>query len=247
MNQLTSVNNPYIKSLAKLHNSKTRKEEKKFLVEGEHLVSEAYKTNHLEAIIYSDLKYKIDGVKNIYVTENIIKKLSLTKTPQQVMGVCSFISEKVINPRRFLLIDNIQDPGNLGTLLRSCLGFNIDFIYLNNETVDIYNDKVIRASQGAIFHLDFTYANLEEVIPMLKSHGVSVYGTDVTSGVDLEDIEVPSKYAIILGNEGSGVNPKILNKTNKNIYIKTNPQLESLNVGVAGSIILYHFDKKRIL
>jgi len=244
MEQLTSVNNPYIKSLVKLHDAKTRKEEKKFLVEGEHLVSEAYKSKYLDAIIYSDVKYQLDGVKNVYVNDAIIQKLSQTKTPQKVIGLCRFIENKSLKPKRFLLLDNIQDPGNLGTLLRSALGFNIDKIYLGNGTVDIYNEKVVRASQGAIFHLDFEYDNLINVIKKLTSEGVTVYGTAVTNGIELDNIKIPEKFAIILGNEGSGINKEILKLTKQNIYIKTNPKLESLNVAIAGSIILYHFSKK---
>lgn len=241
MEQLTSINNPYIKYLSKLHNAKSRKEERKFLVEGEHLVSEAYKTKNLEAIIYSDSKFKLDGVKNIYVSDNIIEKLSLTKTPQKVIGLCKFLENKIENPKSFLLLDNIQDPGNLGTLLRSSLGFNIDKIYLSKGTVDIYNDKVVRSSQGAIFYLDFEYQDLELVIEKLKSESVEVFGTDVSNGLTLDKVSVPNKYAIILGNEGSGISKNILSMVKQNIYIKTNLKLESLNVAIAGSIILHHF------
>lgn len=241
MEQLTSINNPYIKTLSKLHNVKSRKEARKFLIEGEHLVSEAYKSNNLEAIIYSDLKYKLDGVKNVYVSDAIIEKLSLTKTPQKVMGLCKFIERKIDNPKSFILLDNIQDPGNLGTLLRSALGFNIDKIYLSKGTVDIYNDKVVRSSQGALFYLDFEYQDLEIVIEELKENNVEVFGTDVTNGLSLNEIKVPNKYAIILGNEGNGISKNILSMVKHNIYIKTNPKLESLNVAIAGSIIMHHF------
>ena len=241
MKRIESVNNQYIKDLYKLHEKKYRDLEKKFLVEGVHLVSEAYKTKNLEAVLFCDEKYKLEGVENILVNDIIIQKLAFTKTPQKLIGVCKQINIKNASPSKFLLLDDIQDPGNLGTLTRSSLGFNIDRIYLSKGSVDIYNDKFIRASSGAIFHIDIEIVDLKEKILELKEQGIDIFGTSVENGVLLENIK-SNKYAIILGNEGSGVKKEILDLTTKNIFIKTNPLLESLNVSVAGSIILYYLN-----
>lgn len=245
MIKLESINNPYIKTLYSLHEKKYRDIEKRFLVEGEHLVTEAYKTNNLEVVLYSDEKYKLSGVENICVSQNIIQKLAFTKSPQNVIGVCKYLDAKKSNANKYLLLDDVQDPGNLGTLIRSSLGFNIDKVYLSKGSVDLYNDKFIRASQGAIFHVDIEIVELKETIENLIRQGINVYGTSLDGGVCLEEIKVPSKYAIILGNEGSGIKKDILSITTKNIYIQTNPLLESLNVSIAGSIILYYFDKQK--
>lgn len=245
MEQLTSVNNQYIKYLYKLHEKKYRDQEKKFLVEGEHLVMEAYKTNNLEAVIFSNPKYELDGVNSIFVSDNIIDKLAFTKTPQKIIGLCKYIEPKTIEGKRFLLLDSIQDPGNLGTLVRTSLGFNIDKIYISENSVDKYNDKFIRSSQGAIFHVDIEVLNLKDLVIKLKNRGIKVYGTALENGIELDEIDVEDKYAIILGNEGSGISKDILDLTTKNIYIKTNPLLESLNVAIAGGIILHHFDRKK--
>ncbi|HHX68725.1 MAG TPA: RNA methyltransferase [Gallicola sp.] len=246
MKKIESVNNQYIKDLYKLHEKKYRDISKKFLVEGEHLVIEAYKTGYLDTILISDSKYSFPGVECIYVTEEIIKKLAHTKTPQKIIGVCKYLNFKTSKTEsKFLLLDDIQDPGNLGTLVRSSLGFNIDRIYLSKESVDIYNDKFLRSSGGAVFHTPIEVVDLYEKIIDLKNRGIEIFVTAVDGGVLLEDIKTNDNYAIILGNEGSGVKSELFALTTKNIYIKTNPKLESLNVAIAGSIILYYLNSKK--
>jgi len=245
MKRIESLSNQYIKDLYKLHDKRQRDIEKKFLVEGENLITEANKTGNLDTVLFSDEKYRIEGIKNIYVSDKIIQKLAFTKTPQKVIGVCKYLSIKNISGSRFLLLDDIQDPGNLGTLVRSSLGFNIDKIYLSKDSVDLYNDKFIRSSGGAIFHIDIEVVNIKEKIISLKEQGIVVYGTSVEKGVLLEDINQTNKYAIVLGNEGSGLKKEILDLTAKNIFIKINPALESLNVAIAGSIILYYLNSKK--
>ena len=137
-------------------------------------------------------------------------------------------------------MDNINDPGNMGTLIRSSLGFGIDTIVISNDSVDVFNEKVIRASQGAIFNVNIVYADLLTVIEKLKAQSVKVIGTSLESSVDLKEVGKLEKYAIILGNEANGVKKEILNETDTNVRIKMDSKLESLNVAVAGSIIMYY-------
>lgn len=245
MKKIESVNNQYIKDLFKLHEKKYRDIENKFLIEGKNLVLEAYKTSNLEVVLTTDESFQLEGIECIFVSENIIQKLAHTKSPQNIIGVCKYLKAKLSCATKYLLLDEIQDPGNLGTLVRSSLGFNIDKIYISNSTVDIYNDKFVRSSGGAIFHIDIEVVELKEKILELIENGVEVFGTSLDEANTLENTLVPSKYAILLGNEGSGVKKELLEITSKNIYIQTNPLLESLNVAIAGSIILYYFDKKK--
>lgn len=244
MELIKSVNNPLIKRLTKLKEKKYRDQEQLFLIEGEHLVYEANNKSLLEMVITSNETKQIANVRTILVTEEIIKKLSHTKTPQQIIGVVKYL--KVVNntPKKFLILDNIQDPGNLGTLIRSCLAFNIDKIFLSKNTVDIYNDKVLRSTQGAIFNIDIEYVDLIGEIKSLKEKNIPIFGTVVEAGINLEQIEPLEKYALILGNEANGISAEVLELTTKNITIKTNEKLESLNVAIAGSIILYNLNKK---
>lgn len=243
---ITSLENKKIKKYNELKNVKNRYQEKMFLVEGMHLCIEAYKNNLLVDILLLDgeeLEFSYD--KEItYVTENILKKLSSLTTYSKVIGVCKMISNEKIDGNHILLLDNISDPGNIGTIIRSSKAFNVDTIILSPNSVDIYNDKVLRSTQGMLFNMNILYDELENVIPKLKEKSYIILGTDVNNGVDVRSIK-PSKYALVMGNEGYGVRKEIKAMCDKNLYIKMNKDCESLNVGVATSILLYELERGR--
>ena len=135
-------------------------------------------------------------------------------------------------------------PGNLGTLIRSSLGFGIDTIVLSEDCVDLYNEKVIRATQGAIFKINIIINDLKETITYLQKHDIKVFGTSLESSKFLQEYKVNNNYAILLGNEANGVKKELLQLTNDNIKIEIDNKLESLNVAVAGSIIMYYFNNQ---
>lgn len=237
--EITSINNDRIKYYTKLQQKKYRYLYKEFLVEGEHVVEEAIKKGIVkEIILISDIDY--DGEK-IFVTKEIMRKISALDNPTNAIAVCK-MTDSEIKGNRFLLLDNIQDPGNLGTIIRSALAFNIDTLILSEDTVDLYNSKVIRATQGMFLHLNIVKRDLKDVIINLKNKNIKIYGTKVDGGKDLKEINNLDNYAIILGNEGEGIRKEILDMCDEFIYIKTNNLVESLNVGVAAGIILYHFN-----
>ncbi len=242
MKEISSVNNEYIKSLHKLKEKKNRIQEKKFLIEGFHLVEEAYKANKLIQILTTQYVSKFESIEQIIVSEPIIEKLSFTKNPQGIIGVCKMSSNNEIKGSKILLLDNVNDPGNLGTLIRSSLGFYIDTIVLSEDCVDLYNDKTIRATQGAMFNINIIVADLKNVIDVLQKQNIKVIGTSLQSSKNLKEIEKIDKYAILLGNEANGVKAELLEKTNFNVRIEMNNKLESLNVSVAGSIIMYYLN-----
>lgn len=242
MKEISSVNNEYIKSLHKLKEKKNRIQEKKFLIEGFHLVEEAYKANKLIQILTTQYVSKFESIEQIIVSEPIIEKLSFTKNPQGIIGVCEMNSNNEIKGSKILLLDNVNDPGNLGTLIRSSLGFYIDTIVLSEDCVDLYNDKTIRATQGAMFNINIIVADLKNVIDVLQKQNIKVIGTSLQSSKNLKEIEKIDKYAILLGNEANGVKAELLEKTNFNVRIEMNNKLESLNVSVAGSIIMYYLN-----
>ena len=238
MEVISSLQNERIKNFSKLLNKKYRDLEGKFIVEGEHLVEEAYKSNKLLEIIKTeDYECTID-VPTTLVTYDVIKKLSNTMNPQKIMGIVSKLDEREIG-HKVLIIDELQDPGNLGTIIRSSVAFNIDTIVLSENTVDLYNDKVIRSSEGMLFKINIIKRNVEEVINKLKREKYKIYGTKVTDGNNLKNTEFPSKLAFIVGNEGNGVRKEILDLCDEYIYIPMNDNCESLNVAIATSIILY--------
>lgn len=244
MKEITSINNDYIKYLLKLKEKKYRHLEKKFIIEGYHLVNEAYQAKMLKEVLVIDDDEKFEGVSVIKVTDQIIKKLSSTITPQNIIGICDISNEKEIKGKKILLLDNINDPGNLGTLIRSSLGFGIDTIVLSEDCVDLYNEKVIRATQGAIFKINIIINDLKETIAYLQKHDIKVFGTSLESSKFLQEYKINNNYAILLGNEANGVKKELLQLTNDNIKIEIDNKLESLNVAVAGSIIMYYFNNQ---
>ena len=238
----TSKENPKIKEIKKLTIKKFRDESDTFLIEGEHLIYEAYKSNMLvEVLLLDGFDLDIDVTKN-YCSIDILKYISELTNPPKVIGICKKLKEKEIG-NKILVLDEIQDPGNLGTIIRSAVAFNIDTIVLSNDCVDIYNTKVLRATQGMIFKINIIVRDIDSYIDYLKNNGYRVYGTRVDNGKNVKDVEKNLKTCIIMGNEGNGVKKHILDKCDEYIYINMNKNCESLNVGVATSIILYELDK----
>lgn len=239
----TSIDNKKIKDIKKLNTKKYRDGKNLFLVEGEHLVLEAYKTGQLKTLILEKDELFPLNIETMYVTNNVLNYISELETPTNILGVCQKKEQPNEIGNKVLILDEIQDPGNLGTIIRSAVAFHIDTIILGTNCVDVYNSKTIRASQGMIFHINLIFKNLNEVIPKLKEEGYQIYGTKVTHGKNLKEVEPNEKYAIIMGNEGSGVKPELLEQCDEYLYINMSGQCESLNVAIATSIILYEFDK----
>ena len=236
----TSTDNKYIKHIKKLNQKKYRDEYNEFLIEGEHLVLEAYKHRLLKELILEEgSNFKLD-VNTNYVSSNVLKYISELDNPSKIIGICSKLKEKDIG-NKIVILDGIQDPGNLGTIIRSSVAFNIDTIVLSKDCVDLFNSKVIRATQGMIFNINIIERDIKEFISGLN--GYKVYGTKVNGGKSLKLLEKVEKFAIIMGNEGQGVKSDILDMCSDYIYIDMNKSCESLNVGVATSIILYELDK----
>ena len=235
----TSINNPKIKKLKRLKEKKYRDEENLFLVEGEHLIKEAYSNGYLKELLKVEgNNYKLD-VETNEISENVAKNLSSLKTPANIFGVCE---KKKMNLKegKILILDSVQDPGNIGTIIRSAVAFNVDTIVINEKCADIYSDKVVRASQGMIFSANIIKENLEEFIKQIKSTH-KVFATKVDGGKILKDVEKLKNFAIIMGSEGQGVDKKLLDLADEYLYIPMNKKCESLNVAVATSIILYNF------
>ena len=241
---ITSVDNKKIKKYVSLKNSKSRKVEGLFLVEGMHMCYEANKHNLLVDLLVlenTDISFSYDW-EITYVTSNVLNKVSSLSNPTTVIGVCRINKTNEIIGNHILLLDDIQDPGNIGTIIRSSKAFDIDTIVLSTNSVDIYNDKVLRSTQGMIFNMNIIYRDLLEIIPSLRDNGYMILGTNVNNGVDVRSIKV-DKFALVMGNEGQGVKKEIQDICDKNLYIKMNPDCESLNVGVATSILLYEINR----
>lgn len=238
--EITSLNNDKVKYWVKLQEKKFRDQEGLFIVEGDHLVNEAIKCGLAKEIIsLDDFSNSIPTYK---ITEEIMKKISSQKSISRICAICFKIKEKEIG-NKIICLDNIQDPGNLGTIIRSAVAFNIDTILLNDKSVDLYNDKVIRSSEGMIFNINVIRCNLYDKLNELKNEGFKIIGTSVKNNKLLKNIEKEEKYAIVLGNEGNGISKEIEELCDDFIYIKMSENCESLNVAVASSIIMYELNR----
>lgn len=254
MKIINSLQNETIKYFTKLNEKAFRKQEQKFIVEGKHLVEEALKTSLVETIISSDINYlnQVEGIEKYLVNDNIIKKISNTKNPQNVLGIVKMFdtTEKILEEElkktksSLVMFDDINDPGNLGTLIRTAAALGYNGIILSNSSVDIYNDKTVRASQGSIFKTKIIYTDLEKIIKTLKKNNYTLIGTSLKHSVLLEDVKKEEKFVICLGNEARGISDKVLNLMDANIKLTMHNDVESLNVMVAGSIIMYEMQKK---
>ena len=239
---IESINNEKIKKYSKLLQKKYRDEEGLYIVSTDHLVKEALKKEIVVEIFLLDSKENIYG-KVTYVTESVMRKLTSLKTLPSVVAIVKKEKPKKIMGN-VIMLDGLQDPGNVGTIIRSAVAFNIDTIIIGDNTVDIYNEKVLRASEGMIYNLNIIKKNLVDAIMDLKLDGYTVIGTKVDNGKNIKDINV-KKYAFVVGNEGNGISSEILDLCDEYVYINMNKSCESLNVGIASSIIMYEIDNKR--
>ena len=237
---ISSTNNEKIKELSKLKIKKYRDESNKFLVEGKHLVEEAYKSNLLLEVFTIEDRI-LFNVETTIITPDVMKKLSSTDTIPSIVGVVKKKENTEIIGDKILLLDSIQDPGNLGTIIRSAAAFDIETIVLSNDTVDLYNPKVIRATQGMIFKMNIVIGDIKTAMHMIRDKNITIYGTDVVSGIlpNTLSTDEKSRFALVVGNEGNGISPEVYSLCDKMLFIKMNNNVESLNVGVATSIILY--------
>ncbi len=228
---ITSVSNEKIKELIKLKQKKYRIENKKFLIEGYHLVEEAYK----KGILIEVFSVKAENYPNsTLISENVLRKLTFSKSPQKIVGVCQFFNNQYESDK-ILVLDNINDPGNFGTLLRTALAFGYKRIIVSEDTCDQYNDKVIRSSQGAIFNVQIIRGNLPQLLKKLENF--KIIGATLNG-----EFQRPSreKIALVLGNESQGINSEVLKCCQQLVSIEV-AEVESLNVAAAGSILMHSF------
>lgn len=238
---ITSVNNERIKELVKLKDKKYRDKNNLFFVEGKDIVDEAYKYSLIKELYVLDGTLVDMDVPVTYVSYDVMKKISDMESISEYYAVCYKKKEADIG-NRIIILDNIQDPGNLGTIIRSAVAFNFDTVVLSKNTVDLYNPKVIRSTKGMLFNINIIVRELDEFISSLDSY--TIYGTDVVNGNNIRDEDILGNVAIVIGNEGRGISDNIKKLCNKFVYIDMNNNCESLNASVAASILMYEVNNK---
>mgnify|MGYP000963781421 CR=1 FL=1 len=248
---ITSVTNKKIKEIQKLKENRNIKKYKKYLIEGIHLVEEALMSESVEEIIVSENFTNSTVFDNFYgevtiVSENVFKSLTDTVTTQGVVAVCKIEDKNldISKYKRVLILDQVQDPGNLGTIIRTADAFSFDCIILGKGTTSIYGQKVIRSTQGSNFHID-CFDNIDILDLISKMDNFDLYATSLKGDKYLEQIDnVGEKVAVIFGNEGAGVAEEILDKVNNLLKINMTGKAESLNVAVAAGIVMHYIATK---
>lgn len=246
---ITSKDNETIKHIKKLKEKKYREEYGEFIVEGIKMIEEALNEGakvksviicedcKTQGCIPNELMYEIAKLNCIYVAEKVFNTITDVINPQGIMAVIEKPQnqEKIINYSEnvSLLLDNIQDPGNMGTILRTADSLNMKQIIVSKGTADIYNLKVVRSTMGAIFRVKVIEVDdLSKTIKEMKKHKIKVYATDLRTDKSIYDVDY-SKSAIVIGNEANGVSSKVLNEATERIKIPMIGKTESLNAAVA--------------
>lgn len=247
MDVIASVQNPRIKAWKKLHTKKGRDKSGLFFIEGDHLIEEAIRSDIvIKELIVEEHQSLPDAwtaldVPVVRVTQAVLNDLCETETPQGFAAVCEqpSLMNLPLDDGRFLFIDGVQDPGNLGAMIRTAEAAGITGVVIGDGTVDVYNGKVIRSTQGSLFHIPVQKMDLEEAVEICKEAKVPVFGTSL-QGSTFNALAPQDSFALIMGNEGSGVRARLLDMTDQNLYIPIYGKAESLNVAVACGIVLYH-------
>lgn len=260
---ISSTGNKKVKELnAIIKKSGTGKKRNVYIIEGIRMFRELKRDEIIELYVSESFESKNRRIlKEIYpqyeiLTEKVFEYISETRTPQGVLAVLrrkeydldDILDKKLISerPHMLLILDTLQDPGNLGTLLRAGEGANITGVIMNKSTVDIYNPKVIRSTMGSIFRVPFVYVeDLRETLRELKDRRINVYASSLESSINYEEMDYDNDTAFIIGNEAAGIQKELLDLVEKKIKIPMYGSVESLNAAVAGSILMYEAARQR--
>ena len=234
---ITSLENKTVKQLTKLHQKKYRDD--MFLLLDEELVKFAKENNYLKTLVYcGDMPFEFNNA--IEVSKEVLNKIS-KRDDLKYIGIANNIKESNSYKNRVLILDELQDPLNIGRILEGTYLFGFDSIILSENCADIYNEKCISNSKGAIFRVNIKRSNIENEISCLKQNGFKVFATGLRNQTkELHDIKTSEKMAFVLGNEGSGVRENIMDICDDIVKIDM-MNIDSLNVSMAANIIMYNF------
>lgn len=254
MKRIESIQNSLVKHWKKL--GTTRKERDKFsefLVEGFHLTEEALKKKDLvKSLIVRegvDIPEAWDAadVPQFSITAAVAKEISETEHSQGIFAHCvqsEFAEDEQKQWTKLLLIDAVQDPGNIGTMIRTASASGIDAVILGKGCADPFNPKTVRSAQGSHFQIPVVKGELDQWIKEVQDRNIPVFGTSLQNATPVHEAESRESFALIVGNEGSGVAPELLVKTDQNLVVPLYGSAESLNVAVATGILLYSLVSK---
>lgn len=256
---ITSESNTQVKEAVKLQKSaKERKRQKLFVAEGQKLVKEAALYGKLQKVYIAESAWK-KGIEEPsllecgyeVIADRVFASMSGTVTPQGVLGLVQMpsygLGTILGNPKKsILLLDNLRDPGNLGTIMRTAEGAGMSGIILSRESVDLFNPKVVRSTMGAIFRMPFYYAeDLAETIETLKQNRIPVYGTMMQGSIVYDVPDYKKGAGIVIGNEASGISETVAAHLTQTICIPMEGNLESLNAAISAAILMYEIARQK--
>lgn len=260
---IESNDNSKLKLVRKLNTKKTRHKKGLYVVEGINLLNHAIDLGaDIEFILFSTRVFEVNGgreiVKRVYsegleyaqVDDIIFDKLSNTVTSQGIIGVVNIrsLSDKsdISNlSNKCIYADRVQDPGNLGTIIRTADAAGFNEIFISKGTVDPYNDKVIRATMGSILNINiYLIEDNLTFLKKLKGEGYQIITTEANSNVSYNDVDYNEKVVLVVGNEGSGIDDNVVNEANYSVNIPIEGTAESLNAGIAAGIMMYKIKEK---
>ncbi len=242
-----------IKYIRSLELKKNRQKEGVFVAEGPKVVGDLSEIYNPERLIATEEWYKANNKsarpQDVTVTDDELKKISFLQHPQQVMGIFKIpthtLDISICERELCLALDRVQDPGNLGTIIRIADWFGISTIFCSNDTADAYNPKVVQATMGSIAHVNIIYTDLNEIIENKPANAL-VYGTAL-NGTDIYAQELTPTGIIIMGNEGNGISQQILSKVDRSLLIpcyQKNKKADSLNVAMATALTCAEFKRQ---
>ena len=248
---ITSKDNEIIKNIKKLKEKKYRLDS--YIVEGIKMVKEAINENQEIALIAIREDFKIDfdtkNIKTVTISNKIFNDISDVKTPQGILAVIKKNQNNQIetNSNYILALDSLQDPGNMGTIIRTADSANINQIIINKTTVDPYSPKVIRSTMGAIYRTNIIEVeDLKATLKEMQSNGFQIITTDLKATQSIYDINYNNKTVVVIGNEANGVSQEILQIADKKVIIPMLGKTESLNASIAASIMIYEYVRQKI-
>lgn len=235
--EIKSKQNQKVKDCLKLQQQSEKNKQRLFIIEGYHLLEMAAQANSIVCVFSLKPIENLDSSIDQYVvTKDIMEKISLEKTSQGVLAICKMVEAKEITSSKVLYLDQVRDPGNIGTLLRTALAFGYTDVIFANDCCSPYHEKAIQASQGAIFKLHLHEKNIS--LHSLKNKKYQILATEIKGSRKVETFKANKKHVLILGNEAHGVSNEILCQADQRLRINIY-DIESLNVGVAGGIVMY--------
>lgn len=245
--EIISLQNAKVKQWAKYKEKKYRDEYQQFLIEGEHMIQEGQRAGCIVCILLEEQhENPFSTLPTYVVTKDILRKLSSNVSGTWIMAVCDFVSkDRMPIGNKMIVLDNVQDPGNVGTMIRSALSFGYDSVLLSDQGVDMYNPKLIRATQGAMFHIPIIQGNIVTMLQELKKQNVLIYATALQGAIPLQEVTKETEtFALVFGNEGSGISQEVNVMSDYRMYIEM-ACFESLNVAIAAAICMYEFQYRR--